>query len=159
MFRVFIYLGFYRCFFGIFFKKNTRETFGHFYRWVLFFVFFFVFFFFFFFFDDDDMTTSDDDRKGKRFTGLRSKKSEKLFFAKGHLSTIRVETPKTLSSTLFFVSVRVCVFRFFSLVFFCISLPLAIKIHAKARDESVERRRCARARFFRRAMMTSVVKC
>ena len=60
----------------------------------------------------------------------------------------------------FFLCVCFVCVSFLLSVFFCISLPRAtLKIHAKARDASVERRRCARARFFRRAMMTRVVKC
>ena len=59
----------------------------------------------------------------------------------------------------FFVCVCVfCVCFVSSLGFFFFCISLAIKIHAKARDASVERRRCARARFFRRAMMTSALK-
>ena len=81
------------------------------------------------------------------------KKSEKLFA--GHLSTIRAETTKTLSSTLsFFFFMCVCVS--FLLGFF---LYLSRDKNTRKRDVSVERRRCARARFFRRAMMMTVVKC
>ena len=52
------------------------------------------------------------------------KKSEKLFA--GHLSTIRAETTKPLSSTLSFIFFM-CVCVSFLLGFFCISLAIKIR--------------------------------